>query len=317
MAKTQAVEHSAPPLPMGGVMSQATTIEASRAVAEVAGAIRVAQEVPRNMQVATTMMREATSQMGLAERAFYKYPRGGQSVTGASIHLARELARCFGNVDYGIVELSRDEERGRSEVKAWAWDMQTNARTSNTFIAPHMRDVRGGAQKITDLRDVYENNANLGARRLREMIFAILPSWFVEEAKERCAATLAHGGGVPLAKRIADAIAGFNAIGVTVDRLEKKVGRPNAQWTDFDVANLGVTYKSIQRGEVTIAAEFPDQPVTADEVLQGAATPPPPAVEPPTTSPATGTAAGPAADAAGDDGWPEVAKPGSGRARNA
>lgn len=309
MARQNTAVEPVAPLPMGGMMSQATTIEASRAVAEVAGAIKVAQEVPRNMQVATSMMREACAQLGLAERAFFKFPRGGQMVTGPTIHLARELARCFGNLDYGIVELSRDDERGRSEVKAWAWDMQTNARTSNTFIAPHMRDVRGGAQKITDLRDVYENNANLGARRLREMIFAILPSWFVDEAKERCVATLANGGGVPLPKRIADAIAGFNAIGVTVDRLEQKVGRPNAAWTDFDVANLGVTYKSIQRGEVTIDEEFPAQRLTADEVLKGAATPPA-AVEPAKPDPATEPAASPA----GENDWPEVAKPASGNA---
>jgi hypothetical protein len=296
---------------MGGMMSQATTIEASRAVAEVAGAIKVAQEVPRNMQAATAMMREACAQMGLAERAFYRFRRGKDTITGPTIHLLRELARCFGNVDYGIVELSRDEERGRSEVKAWAWDMQTNTRNSNTFIAPHVRDVTGGPKKLTDLRDIYENNTNLGARRLREAIQAILPTWFVDEAKERCNNTLAHGGGVPLPKRIADAIAMFGELGITIDRLEQKIGRLNADWTSFDVAALGVTYKAIQRGEVTIAEEFPAERVTVNEVL-GAPTPPPAAVEPPKTDPATE----PAADA-GEDGWPDVAKPGSGRtARN-
>jgi hypothetical protein len=62
---------------------------------------------------------------------------------------------------------------------------------------------------------VYENNANMGARRLREAIFAILPTWFTEEAKDICTATLRDGGGKPLAQRIADAIKVFEALGIT------------------------------------------------------------------------------------------------------
>jgi hypothetical protein len=57
---------------------------------------------------------------------------------------------------------------------------------------------------LVDMRDIYENNANNGARRLREAIFAILPAWFKEEAKELCSKTLEGGGDKPLAQRIAD-----------------------------------------------------------------------------------------------------------------
>src|SRR5512139_3483261 len=86
-------------------IGQATAIEQSRAAAEVEAAVVVAQRVPRVVANAVDQMRQSCQQKRLAERAFYRYPRGGQTVTGASVHLARELARCWGNIQYGISEL--------------------------------------------------------------------------------------------------------------------------------------------------------------------------------------------------------------------
>jgi hypothetical protein len=255
--------------PTPGRVGQATAIEQSRAVAEVQAAVYVAQQFPRNVHAAIATMRESCSSKSLAERAFFRFPRGGQSVSGESIHLARELARCWTNVDYGIKELSRNDELGESEMLAWAWDVQANTRVSNTFIVKHQRDKRGGPERLVDLRDIYENNANNGARRVRECIFGVLPPSFIEEAKELCTKTLQDGGGVPLAQRVADAIRGFAGLGVTADQLEQKLNRPSAQWTEHDVAQLGVTFRSLQRGEITRDEEFPPQRVTADEISGG------------------------------------------------
>lgn len=251
-------------------ISQATAVEQSRAVAEVQAAVFVAQQCPRNVQAAIAAMRESCAQKSLAERAFFKFPRGGQTVAGETIHLARELARCWSNIQYGIVELSRDPVGKVSEMSAWAWDVQANTRVSNTFIAPHVRDTRTGAQPIVDLRDVYENNANLGARRVRECIFAVLPPFFVEEAKDLCAKTLEHGGGIPLPQRIANCISHFQSIGITVDQMEQKLGRQSGKWTDLDVAQLGVTFNSIQRGEVTKDEEFPPERAATADIIASA-----------------------------------------------
>ncbi|MGW6121467.1 hypothetical protein ACWFRF_20665 [Nocardia sp. NPDC055165] len=248
------------------ITSQATIIEQSRAVAEVQAAVTVAQQRPRNRALAVQEMRDATAQTSVASRAYFRYNRGGGdgNVTGVSIHLARELARCWGNVDYGIKELRRDDDKAESEMLAHAWDMQTNARASTTFIVPHIRDLSGGAsRKLTSTRDIYENNANAGARRLREQILAVLPAWFVEEAKANCDRTLETGGanGKPIAQRIADAIALYDAIGVTASQLEAKLGRSSNIWSGHDVGQLGVIYSSIKRGETTVGDEF-----SADEV---------------------------------------------------
>jgi hypothetical protein len=286
------VERPAPPAAPARI-GQGTAVEQSRAVAEVQAAIVVAQQVPRDINGAIFEMRQSCQQMFLAERAFFRYSRGSGNITGASVHLARELARCWGNIQYGLVEMRRDDEFGQSEMQAFAWDVEKNSRNSSTFIVPHKRDQKGGPKQLTDMRDIYENNANNGARRVREAIFAILPPWFVEEAKQICTKTLSDGGGKPLPQRIADAIRAFEGIGVTQDRIETKFSRPSGKWTEHDVAQLLVAFQSIQRGEVTADEEFPLPRVTVDEITKQAATPPAPATE-------------------GASEWPSAAAPGSG-----
>lgn len=247
-------------------VGQATAIEQSRAAAEVAAAVHVAQANPRDMQKALAEMRESCRQMRLAERAFFRYNRGGGNVTGATVHLARELARCFGNLQYGIAELRRDDAGGYSEMQAYAWDVERNTRSAQIFVVPHARDTKQGRKPLVDLRDIYENNANQGARRLRAAIWSILPPWFVDEAEEICNRTLADGGGKPLPQRIADAIKAFDGKGVSRDQLERKLGRPSPRWTDHDVAQLLVIFKSLDRGETTVDDEFPPERVTREEI---------------------------------------------------
>lgn len=258
-----------PAAPVPTHVGQATAIEQSRAVAEVQAAIVVAQQVPRSYDVARTEMQASCQMIRLAEQAFYSYPKGGKTVEGASVYLARELARCWGNVQYGISELRRDDVAGESEMQAWAWDVQRNTRSSQTFIVPHKRDGRNGVETLGSLRDVYENNTNQGARRLRQAIFSILPKWFTEEAEDICRATLAKGDGKPLEERVGGAISAFDSMGVTKAQLETKLGRPSARWTGFDIAQLMVTHRSIQRREVSVEEAFPQARVTAAELTGG------------------------------------------------
>lgn len=264
------IEPAVPQLPAPGRVGQGTVVEQTRAAAEVMAAVEIAQRFPRDVQYARAQMIDSCGLYGLAERAFYRYSRGGETVTGPTIHLARELARCWGHIHHGLVEMRRDDEYRQSEMQAWTWDVQTNARVSTTFIVPHRRDTKKGVKDLVDLRDIYENNTNNGSRRVREMILAVLPPWFTEEAKRLCRETLANGGGKPVATRIAEAIQGFRGLGVTVEQLEAKLARPKDRWDGQDVAQLGVIYASIQRGEITVDEEFPEQPVTAAEITGAA-----------------------------------------------
>jgi len=245
--------------------SQATAIEQSRAIAEVKAAVFVAQQCPRDMGRAEGEMKDACGRLTLANRAFYRVPNRGN---GPSVHLARELARIWGNIDYGVRELRRDEREGVSEIQAFAWDQQTNTRSSRSFIVPHQRMKAGKRQDLTDLGDVYLNNQNVGARAVRECIFTVLPTWFTEDAQTLCHKTIENGEGVPLPKRIEQMVTGFHAqFGVKVDQIEARLGRKRGQWDAGDVAQMQITYGSIQRGEMAADEEFPNARATAADLL--------------------------------------------------
>lgn len=247
--------------------SQATAIEQSRAVAEVQAAIFVAQQFQRDISRAETEMKSSTGRLSLANRAFYAVPNRG---SGPSVHLARELARIWGNIDYGVRELSRDDTEGVSEIQAFAWDQQTNVRSTRTFIVPHERMAGGSRRKLVDLTDVYLNNQNVGARAVRECIFTVLPTWFTEDAQDLCRKTLEHGEGEPIETRVEKAINAFaENFGISPEQLEQKVGRPATSWKAQDVATLQVIFQSLRAGEIRLDEAFPPKPVTADEVTGG------------------------------------------------
>ncbi|SES04365.1 hypothetical protein [Streptomyces qinglanensis] len=271
-------------------VGQGTAVEQSRAAAEVQAAVVVAQQCPRNPAAAIAEMRTVCGQKRLAEKAFYSFPRAKQTISGPSVFLARELARIWGNMQHGLIEMRRDDEYGESEMQAFAWDVEKNSRVSSTFIVPHRRDKKKGegSEKLTELRDIYENNANNGARRVREAIFSVLPGWFVEEAIDACRATLHNGGGVPLPTRIADGIKAFERFGVAIEQIEAKFGRKSTQWTEHDVTELGILYSSIDRRELTVEEAFPPPRVTAEEIT------------------------GASASNAESVDWPEATAPGSG-----
>ena len=100
------------------------TIESSRAVAEAQGKLVIAKNFPRDEVEAYAKAMEACKRKSLAEKATYSYPRAGSTISGPSIRLAEELARCWGNIDFGVKELSQKE--GESEMQAYCWDMETN-----------------------------------------------------------------------------------------------------------------------------------------------------------------------------------------------
>lgn len=103
-------------MPLDNINQGTVAIEASRAIAEAQGKLVIAKRFPRNEIQAFANMKKACQRTGLANKAFYSYPRGGETVSGPTIRLAEELARCWGNIDFGIKELSQDN--GKSEMQA-------------------------------------------------------------------------------------------------------------------------------------------------------------------------------------------------------
>lgn len=259
-----------------GVMAQldninqgTVAIEASRAIAEAQGKLVIAKRFPRDEVQAYNRVAQACQRKGIAEKAFYSYNRGGGTVSGPTIRFAEELARCWGNIDYGIKELSQDE--GKSEMQAYAWDLETNAQSVQNFTNPHIREVGGKAKILTSQRDIYEINANMGARRLRSRILAILPTDLVDMAINECKKTLAGNNDEPLIDRVKKMVVAFAKIGVTQEQIEIRLGRKVDTMTIDDFTDYIGIYNAIKQGESKIAEWFEAEKVASDltDALKG------------------------------------------------
>jgi hypothetical protein len=259
-----------------GVMAQfdninqgTVAIEASRAIAEAQGKLVIAKRFPRDEVQAYNRVAQACQRKGIAEKAFYSYNRGGGTVSGPTIRFAEELARCWGNIDYGIKELSQDE--GKSEMQAYAWDLETNAQSVQNFTNPHIREVGGKAKILTSQRDIYEINANMGARRLRSRILAILPTDLVDMAIAECKKTLAGNNDEPLIDRVKKMVVAFGKLGVTQEQIEKRLGRKVDTMTIDDFTDYIGIYNAIKQGESKIAEWFEAEKVASDltDALKG------------------------------------------------
>ena len=161
--------------------------DAERSVQEVRAAMIIAKKFPRDSREASERILNACTRESLAATALYSYPRGGTQITGPSIRLAEAIAQEWQNIQFGVRELSSDN--GVSTVESFAWDMQTNTRSTKVFQVKHERKAGGQIRKLTDPRDIYELVANNGARRLRSCILAVIPSDVVEAAKNQCLLT--------------------------------------------------------------------------------------------------------------------------------
>lgn len=240
----------------------AVTIESSRAVAEAQGKLIIAKNFPRNEYESYAKAIEACKRRSLAEKAIYSYPRSGSTISGPSIRLAEELARCWGNIDFGIKELSQKD--GESEMQAYCWDMETNTMSSQTFVVAHVRDTKNGRKKLTEQRDIYENNANMAGRRLRARILAVLPPDLVEQAVAECRKTLAGNNDVPITDRIKKMVVAFEKFGVKVETIEKRLDRKIDTMTADDISEYIGIYNSLKDGSSSVSDWF-DIKLNADK----------------------------------------------------
>lgn len=223
----------------------------ARAVAEVQAAYVIAKKFPRNQHAAYMRIIEACKRPLLAEQALYTYPKGGALVSGPSIRLAEVIAQAWGNIEFGVKELTRSN--GVSVAEAFAIDLEHNTRKPLIFTVPHSRDKKDKKTgimnkiKLTDDREIYELVANMGARRLRNCILAVVPPDFVEAAVNQVKKTL-ESGEMPLSEKIKIIVERFNDVGVKVEHLEKKLGHNLDATTAQEIVTLKGIYKSIKDG---------------------------------------------------------------------
>jgi hypothetical protein len=227
-------------------------VESNRAVAEVQAMVLMAKRFPRDQKTATDNIMIECQRPGLAEQGIYTYARGGSNISGPSIRTAEMLARNWGNLDAGVIELSRSN--GQSEMMAYCIDLETNYRQRRVFTVEHIRNTKKGNYAINDSRDISELLANQSARKLRGVILAVIPSDIVEQAVAQCEATLAAKADTsPEAlKKLLEA---FLTFGIGKDQIEKRIQRHLDSITPAQLISLRKIYNSLKDG-VAVANDF-------------------------------------------------------------
>jgi hypothetical protein len=245
-------------IPFENINQGTIAVESSRAVAEAQGKLIIAKRFPRDEVQAYAKAIQACQRPQMASTAFYNFPRGNNNVvSGPSIKFAQELARCWGNIDYGIKELSRDN--AKSEMQAYAWDMETNTISLQNFTNPHTREVKGKMVDLTVERDIYELNANMAARRLRARILSVLPNWLVDDCIAECKKTLAGQNDIPLIDRVRKMLSQFEKYNITKEMIEKRIGHTIETTSQEEFVDLIGIFNSLKDKQSTVADWF-EQP---------------------------------------------------------
>jgi hypothetical protein len=240
----------------GGLVS----VEQQRAIAQVQASMLVARAMPRDRKQSLDLILQDCTDIDLAEEAEYEYSRGGSKISGPSIRLLEAVARRWGNLETGIEEISRQD--GYSEFRAFAMDLETGWRDSKIFQVKHWRDTNKGGYLLTDERDIYELGANMGARRKRACMEAVIPADIIRQAADQCQLTLKTKVDVT-PDLIASMVEQFSKFSITKEMIEKRIQRHITAITPGLVVQLRRIYNSLKDGMAQAGDFFDIDPGSA------------------------------------------------------
>lgn len=230
---------------------------AERSRAEVESALIVAKRFPRREADASARILEMCERESFANVGVYSYPRGGGTVEGPSVNLARQAERLWGNIMSGFEVLAMDDEY--IHLRGYAMDLETNTRKiqEHRFTRKIQRkDKRSGETKwieITDERELRELIGRQGSILERNCILRLLPADLVDDAKERCKRTMRKAAAGDLTKSRAETIRGvvfgFRSFGVDVDMLEKKLGHSVDLINEEELTGLRKIHNALKDGQ--------------------------------------------------------------------
>lgn len=246
----------------------------AREEAELKAAIVLARQFPRNEVQAAAKVTRACQRPSFAESCVYSFPRGGQTVTGPSVDLAREAARCWTNIRFGLRIVSADHDW--MHIKGWAMDVETNnyREAEDKFERLIFRKGKGWIEP--DERDLRELVNRRGAICVRNAILQLLPPDLIDDSVREAKVTMRKAASGELSQDRESAIrrmaVAFQSVGVTVDMIETKIGHGIALMNDEELADMRTVYKSISDGNSKRDEHFELGARGRSEPTDGAAT---------------------------------------------
>jgi hypothetical protein len=255
-----------------------TTSLVAREEAELKSAIILARRFPRDEAASYTRFIKSCQRPSFAEGALYNFPRGGNRIEGPSVDMAREAARCWGNIRYGLRVVTVDREM--AHIKGFAYDLETNnyVEAEDKFrILIQRRDKETGITTWVqpDERDFRELLNRRGAICVRNALLQILPPDVIDDAIAKVKETMRRAASGEIQQDRDAAIrrmaVAFSGIAVTPDMLSAYLNHPLEQVTDEELADLRGIYKSIIDGNSKRDDYFSTTPVGTTTATAGEA----------------------------------------------
>lgn len=217
--------------------------------------ISTAKAYPRNVKKAIdNSIILVTMDVETASTCSYSLPRGGKTVTGASVHLAKILAQNWGNLRIEAKVIAIDNKHVTSQ--AVAFDLENNL-AIKVEVKRSITD-RNGKRFNDDMITVTGNAGNSIA--LRNAVLSVIPKAIVDkvfnEAKKTITGDISDKTKL-MAKR-KQVMDGFrDTYGVIEAEVLKVIGKASVEHIDSDnlVTLIGLA-QAIKDGDTTIDDAF-------------------------------------------------------------
>jgi hypothetical protein len=216
--------------------------------------IATAKKFPRNITRATTnAIALVTMDVETAKVCTYSVPRGGKSITGPSVHLAKILMQQWGNlrVEAKVVETS--DKQLTSE--AVCFDLETNIAVK---VSVKRSIMTKNGRMNDDMITVTGNAANSIA--LRNAVYNVIPRGVVDKvydsAKKMITGDLSSETKlIAKRKQVVDALK--DTYNVSEEEILKAVGKvAQSQLTSDDIITLIGIGTAIKDGDTTVDFAF-------------------------------------------------------------
>ncbi|WP_101690698.1 hypothetical protein [Dysgonomonas massiliensis] len=233
--------------------------------------VSTAKQYPRNIKRSlNNAIAIVTMDEGTAQSCTYALPRGGKPITGPSVHLAKIISQCYGNIraEAKVVEITDKHVVSRGT----AWDLENNYAVAFEV----RRSIVGNRGRFNDdMITVTGNAAN--AIAYRNAVLSVVPKSITDRvyhaAQELITGDLSDD--TKLIARRKKAIDMFkDEFNISEDELVKLCGKQTVNQIKKDeIALLLGFYQSLKDGDTTVDTLLKEVRGISTTVEQSKATP--------------------------------------------
>lgn len=231
-------------------MQEASISTIARDEGELKAGVVMAKKFPRNELLSYNRLLKSCERPSLAGAATYCFPRGGQNIEGPSVDLAREAARCWGNIRYGLRIIAETEDQ--VHIQGVAFDLETNNLVSAEDKFKKLVQRKGQGWIKPDERDLRELINRRGAICVRNALLQLLPPDVIDDAVAKAKETMTKAAKGEIKqdpkKAISSLISAFGQLGVTAEMVAKYLEHDLEIITEKEMVELRGIWKSINDG---------------------------------------------------------------------